>query len=83
MRDEDKWPALHAYRTAVANGDAPAIKCPDCGDEMHPVVARSGDPAMRCFSCRAVFEIGLRTWDQIAANIGEVAQNIKEKNDNR
>lgn len=71
MRDEDKWSAMHAYRKMVSNGDAPAILCPDCGGELVPVVGRDGDPELKCMSCRTVFDIGLRTWDQIRANISE------------
>lgn len=76
--DEDKWPALHAYRRAVAKGLAPAIKCPDCNDELVPVVARDGDPALKCLYCRTVFSIGLNTWDQIRANIHELVENLEE-----
>lgn len=79
MRDEDKWPAVHAYRKAVAHGDAPAIMCPDCDIELVPVVGNDGEPELKCLSCRTVFDIGLGVWDQIRANIGEVVQNLKEK----
>lgn len=79
MRDEDKWPAMHAYRKAVALDEAPAIKCPDCEAELVPVVGRDTLPALRCLSCRAVWEIGLNVWDQIASNIGEVVQTFKDR----
>lgn len=75
MRDEDKWSAIHAYRKAVANGDAPAILCPDCQGELVPVVGADSDPELKCLSCRTVFDIGLYTWDQIRANISEVVRN--------
>lgn len=80
MRDEDKWPAIHAYRKAVANGDAPEIKCPDCNSGLVPVLGTDGDPELKCLACRTVFNIGLDVWDQIRANIREVAQNLKERN---
>lgn len=78
MRDEDKWPALHTYRREVARGNAPAIKCPDCNDELVPVVGKDGDPELKCFYCRSIFSIGLNTWDQIRANITELVQNLEE-----
>lgn len=78
MRDEDKWPAMHAYRKAVANGDAPAIRCPDCRVEMVPVMDNDGNPALKCYSCRVVYTIGLRVWEQIASNISEVAEMLRK-----
>jgi hypothetical protein len=80
MRDEDKWPAIHAYRKAVAKGTAPAILCPDCEGELVPVVGRDGDPELKCLSCRVVYDIGLDVWDQITANIHELVQYLKENN---
>lgn len=79
MRDEDKWPAMHAYRKAVAMGEAPAIRCPDCRSELAPVVGKDGEPNLKCFACRTVFDIGLNTWKQIEANISEVVQTIKDR----
>lgn len=79
MRDEDKWPAIHVYRREVARGNAPAIRCPDCNDELVPVVGAHGDPALKCFYCRTVFSIGLTTWDQIRANIHELAKKVKNE----
>lgn len=79
MRDEDKWPAMHAYRKAVAMGEAPAILCPEDQAELVPVAGKDG-PALRCLSCRVVFEPGLHVWKQIEANIREVNQNMKEEN---
>lgn len=81
MRDEDKWPAMHAYRKAVAMGMAPAIRCPDCEAELVPVVGRDTLPALRCLACRVVWEPGLHVWNQIASNISEAAQDVKDKND--
>lgn len=81
MRDEDKWPAMHAYRKAVAMGQAPAILCPDCDSELVPVVGSDTLPSLRCLACRVVWEPGLHVWDQIEANIREVNQNMKEEND--
>lgn len=79
IRDEDKWPALHAYRKAVAMGEAPAILCPEDQSELVPVVARDGAPALRCMSCNIVFEPGLHVWKQIEANISEVIQTFKDR----
>lgn len=79
MRDEYKWPAMHAYRKAVALGEAPPIRCPDCRAELVPVIGKKDLPALKCLSCRAVWSIGQDTWDQIKANISESAYNIKEK----
>lgn len=78
MRDQDKWPAMHAYRKAVAMGEAPAIMCPEDGAELVPVASKDG-PALRCLSCRIVFEPGLHVWDQIEANIREVVQTFKDR----
>lgn len=72
MRDEDKWPTMHAYRTAVAHGDAPAITCPECNGELVPVVGKDLDPELKCYSCGIVFDIGLSTWDQIEKSIREL-----------
>ena len=80
MRDEDKWPAIHAYRKASAAGDAPVIRCPDCDGELVPVVGRDGEPELKCLACRAVFDIGLDVWKQIEANISELADRLKEDN---
>lgn len=77
MRDEDKWPAIHAYRKMVAMDRAPAILCPDCRGELVPVVGQDSDPELKCLACGTVFDIGLRTWDQIRANISELAEGIK------
>lgn len=82
MRDEDLWPAMHVYRKAVANNDAPAIKCPNCRVEMVPVVSTKGLPALKCYSCREVNEIGLRVWEQIASNITEVAEMLRKNDSN-
>lgn len=81
MRDEDKWPAIHTYRREVSRGRAPEIKCPDCGYELIPVVGKDGDPELKCMACRTIFDIGLDVWDQIRASIGELYQNLEEKND--
>ncbi len=80
LRDEDKWPAMHAYRKAVAKGDAPAILCPECRGELLPIVGANGDPDLRCASCRVVYDIGLHVWKQIEANISELADRFKEEN---
>lgn len=79
MRDEDKWPTIHAYRKAVALDEAPAIKCTDCEGELVPVVGRDTLPALRCLACRVVWEPGLDVWDQITANISEVVQTFKDR----
>lgn len=79
MRDEDKWPAMHAYRKAVALGEAPAIRCPDCEDELVPVINIDDLPSLKCLSCRTVWNPGLDTWNQIRSNITESVRNIKEK----
>lgn len=79
MKNEDKWPAIHAYRKAVAMGEAPAITCPDCTGELVPVVGRDTLPALRCLACRAVWEPGLNVWNQIAGNIGEVVQTFIDR----
>jgi len=81
VRDEDKWPAIHVYRSAVANGDAPVIVCPDCQSELVPVVGQHSEPELKCFACRTVFGISIYTWDQIRANIGEIVENLRN-NDN-
>jgi uncharacterized protein with PIN domain len=78
VRDEDKWPAMHAYRKAVQHGDALPIRCPDCQGELVPVVDTDTLPALKCLACRAVFEPGLHVWDQIALAIWE----INERNQN-
>lgn len=80
MRDEDKWPAMHAYRKMVALDEAPAIRCPDCRSELAPVVGKDGEPNLKCFACRTMFDIGLSTWKQIEANISELADKFKEEN---
>lgn len=79
MRDEDKWPAMHAHRKAVALGEAPAIKCPDCEGELVPVVGRDTLPALRCLACRITWEPGLNVWNQIASNIGETVQIFEDR----
>lgn len=79
MRDEDKWPAMHAYRKAVGMGEAPAILCPEDEAELVPVVGKNSLPALRCLSCGIVWEPGLHVWDQITANIGEVVQTFKDR----
>lgn len=79
MKDEQKWPAMHAYRKAVAMGEAPAIKCPDCQGELVPVVGRDTLPALRCLACRTTWEPGLAIWDQIRANISEVVQTFEDR----
>jgi len=61
----DKWPLIHEYRRMVSSGEAREIRCPDCGFELVPVVASDGDPALRCFSCMTVFNIGSGVYDQI------------------
>jgi phage FluMu protein Com len=81
VRDEDLWPAIHAYQKAVAHGDAPAIRCPDCRIQLMVVVGSNGHPAFKCYSCREVSEPGLRVWETIASNIHEVAEMLR-KNDN-
>lgn len=79
MRDEEKWVALHTYRREVALGKAPAIMCPDCQYELVPVVTTDTQPSLKCLSCRSVFHIGSDTWDQIEANIHELAENLKKE----
>lgn len=79
MKDEEKWPAMHAYRKAVALGEAPAILCPDDDAELVPILGRDSDPELRCLACGVVYDIGLDVWDQIRANLSEVVINIKEK----
>ena len=79
MRNEDKWPAIHAYRRAVAEGAAPDIMCPDCEAGMVPVLGTDGDPHLKCLVCRTVFSIGLHTWDQIRSNVHELYENVKDK----
>lgn len=81
MRDEDKWPAMHAYRKSVARGMAPAILCPDCQGELVPVVGADSDPELKCLACGVVYDIGLDVWDQIRANVYELYENVKAKND--
>lgn len=78
MTPEEKWATLHAYRTAVAHGDAPEIKCPDCDTPVVPVVGRRDEPALKCFSCRTVFGIGAHVWDQIGENIHDVLEQMKK-----
>lgn len=65
IEPEDKWPAMHTYRKAVARGHAEPIACPDCGSEMVPVVNKILEPALKCLSCSSTFTPGLRVWDQI------------------
>lgn len=79
MRDEDKWPAMHAYRKAVAMGEAPAILCPEDQAELVPIVGKYEGPALRCLSCRIVFEPGLHVWEQIEANIREVTYTLRNR----
>lgn len=79
MRDEDKWATVHAYRKAVAMGEAPPILCPECDGELVPVVGRDTLPALRCLACRMVWEPGMQVWDQITANIGEVVQTFRDR----
>ena len=82
MRDEDKWPTIHAYRHAVALGEAPAITCPDCESELLPVVGPDAFPMFKCFSCNAGWKPGQNMWDQILANLNEVADNIIKNRSN-
>lgn len=79
MLDEDKWPAIHAYRKMVALKRAPAIVCPYCQGELVPIVGRDGDPELKCLSCRVIYDIGLDVWDQIRANITELAEEERNK----
>lgn len=82
MRDDLKWPTLHAYRNAAAAGAVPPILCPDCGGELIP--RPDSDtllPVLLCMSCDTVFRPGMGVWDQIARNVSEAVKNIKEKND--
>ena len=76
IRDEDKWPAIHAYRKACAAGEAPVIRCPDCDAELVPVVGSRDEPELKCLAGDGVFSIGLDTWDQIEANIREINKNM-------
>lgn len=82
MRDEDKWLAIHTYRRASARGLVPAILCPECDSELVPVVGKDSDPELKCLSCRIVFDIGLHVWDQINANIHELADDVRKYFDN-
>lgn len=77
MRDEDKWATMHAYRTAVTRDMAPAIRCPDDDTELVPVVGSDGDPELKCFQCRTVYDIGLEVWDQIRANVHDLYEEVK------
>lgn len=67
-----KWPIIHEYRRAVANGKALPVLCPDCKGELVPVAGRDDEPALRCLSCRVVFELGLHVWDQIKNALRDV-----------
>lgn len=67
---------MHAHRKAVALGVALPIRCPDCDDELVPVVAKNEGPALRCLACRCVFTPGIDTWDQIQVALKEAADNV-------
>lgn len=75
MKDEEKWPTLHAYRRAVASNKAPVIICPYDREELYPIVGTDGDPELKCFYCRTVFDIGLDVWDQINSNLRDLDRN--------
>lgn len=82
MRDDEKWPLVHTYRRAVAQGKALPIRCPDCETEMVPVVDADQEPALKCFTCRSVFNIGLYVYDQMLnALVGVELELLREEND--
>lgn len=70
---------MHAYRKAVAMGEAPAVLCPEDQAELVPVVGRGGSPSLRCLSCRVVYNPGQDVWDQIESNIREVVQTFRDR----
>lgn len=61
----DKWALIHAFRKKVANGEAIAIKCPDCNDELFVAVGADMEPVLRCYYCRSIINPGLNVWEQI------------------
>lgn len=76
IRDEDKWPALHAYRMAVERGHAPAILCPDCAFEVAPVPSDNG-PKLKCYACNTTFSLALHFWEQLEAAIREINRTVE------
>ena len=74
----DKWAKMHAHRRAVARGKANPILCPDCNIEMVLVVAPNSEPALKCLSCRVVYEPGLDVWDQIDEVLKDIPTHIDD-----
>lgn len=68
------WEKIHKYFRYAANDAVPYIKCANGDDTDLVVVAKStgeGLPALKCFTCGTVFNIGKAVWDQIDQNLRE------------
>lgn len=77
MRDEDKWPLVHAYRKAVELGEAPKIECPDCEAELVSIMGVRELPAFRCMACMITFHPALQVYKQMEENLREVNENMR------
>jgi hypothetical protein len=72
MRDDEKWPLVHAYRTAAANDLVPHINCPECEHTMVTVADLDSDPAFKCMSGCGTFGITIQTYEAMKKNLKEL-----------
>lgn len=68
----DKWAVMHSYRRHAANGEVPAILCPDDDQECVPMMGEDGEPVLRCIDCDSRFAIGSFVYDQMIQNLKEI-----------
>jgi len=62
------WRLLHTYNALVEQNNAVTLTCPDCDQEIVPIIDAKSDepvPALYCLACDAVSRPGLDFWDQV------------------
>lgn len=83
METREKWNLVHLYRRYASLGAVPEIMCPECDDDVSPVVDKDGNPALQCFRCRVITHLGLHVYDQMRANIKEFDNQVASRSASR
>lgn len=79
MAETNKWKLIHSYRNLVERGDAPAIRCPNCTNNLISVIDPDVDepvPALWCPFCDKTVKPGVGLWDQISAAVRDADDNL-------
>lgn len=73
VETREYWDLAHKYMRYAASGAVPYIFCPN--DETELVITAKpsgmGLPALKCFTCGTVYNVGLHVWNQMKQNLKE------------